>query len=352
MPVSIVDVAKAAGVSHMTVSRVLNRSRGVRPENIAAVMKAVEKLGYVAPLRKPGPKPKANRNQKIKKVLLVIPSHPVQQVDPGKAFLDSPYGQDVFSGIIQVADSHRVDVEVISVVPGGEPIDTQGADGIILLCAAGDPAQSLPGVEADFPLVMMPQRTPFRLRCDCVVPNERMIGELAVEHLLKHGCTRLALVSSDPDEAMPRDLFYAFKETAKHNDVPSHYVGPLTYHANGPDEAPVVDGSPKPLVDQLLALPRMPDGLLMGVDSVNDMYDELRSRGIEPVRKDPRPGKSVVVITPATVKLWMNPVKPMPYLISYVGVAEGEHLVEQLLRRIARPDDPITHLLIAPTVLD
>ncbi|HDZ44674.1 hypothetical protein LCGC14_0269620 [marine sediment metagenome] len=96
----------------------------------------------------------------------------------------------------------------------------------------------------------------------------------------------------------------------------------------------------------------MPDGLAMGVTSVNDMYDELRSRGIEPVRKDPRPGKSVVVITPATVKLWMNPVKPMPYLIRYVGVAEGERLIEQLLRRIARPDDPITHLLIAPTVLD
>jgi len=27
---------------------------------------------------------------------------------------------------------------------------------------------------------------------------------------------------------MPRDLFYAFKETAKHNDVSSHYVGPLS----------------------------------------------------------------------------------------------------------------------------
>ncbi|HDZ22467.1 hypothetical protein LCGC14_0269630 [marine sediment metagenome] len=240
----------------MTVSRVLNHSRGVRPENVAAVMKAAEELGYVAPLRKPGPKPKARRNhKKSKKVLLLIPSHPTQQVDPSKAFLDSPYGKDVFSGIIQAADSHRVEVEVISPALGGDPIDTQGADGIILLCAAGDPAQSLPGVEAGFPLVMMPQRTPFRLRCDCVVPNERMIGELAVEHLLKHGCTRLALVTSDPDEEMPRDLFYAFKETANHNDVPSHYVGPLMSHANGPDEAPVVDGSPNALVDQLLALP-------------------------------------------------------------------------------------------------
>ena len=59
MAVSIMDVAKVASVSHMTVSRVLNRSRGVRPENIAAVMAAAEELGYKMPLRKRGPKPRS-----------------------------------------------------------------------------------------------------------------------------------------------------------------------------------------------------------------------------------------------------------------------------------------------------
>jgi len=354
MGVSIVDVAKAAGVSNMTVSRVLNHSRGVRPENIAVVIAAVEEVGYKPPLRKPGPKPKSHRQsgKRAHKVLLVIPSHPAQQTDPSKAFLDSPYGRDVVSGIIRAADSHRVEVEVISVVPGGEPVDTQHADGMILVCAAGDPAVALPGVEPNFPLVMLPQSSPFRLHCDCVVPNERMIGELAVEHLLKHGCTRLAFVTCDSQETLPRELFHAFRETARHNDVPSHYLGPIMYHADGPDDDLVIDGSAKVLTDQLLSLPRTPDGLAMGVASVNDMYDELRSRGIEPVRKNPRPGKSVVVITPATVKLWMNPVRPVPYQITYMGVPTGERLLEQLLRRIARPDDPITHLLIAPSVLD
>ena len=77
MGISIVDVAKAAGVSNMTVSRVLNRSRGVRPENIAAVMAAVEELGYVIPLRKRGPKPKSGRSgKKARKFLLAIPSIP------------------------------------------------------------------------------------------------------------------------------------------------------------------------------------------------------------------------------------------------------------------------------------
>jgi LacI family transcriptional regulator len=43
---SIYDVAKAAGVSAATVSRVLSGSRGVRAESSTAVMEAVEKLGY------------------------------------------------------------------------------------------------------------------------------------------------------------------------------------------------------------------------------------------------------------------------------------------------------------------
>ncbi|MHC4563032.1 MAG: hypothetical protein ACYS8X_09700 [Planctomycetota bacterium] len=82
------------------------------------------------------------------------------------------------------------------------------------------------------------------------------------------------------------------------------------------------------------------------------MYDELRSRGIEPIRDDPRPGKSVVVITPATLRLWMNPVKPMPYQIGYYGIATGERLMEQLLRRIARPDDAIANILMAPKIIE
>ncbi|MBT62616.1 MAG: hypothetical protein CML13_05320 [Puniceicoccaceae bacterium] len=43
---SIVDVAKAAGVSRMTVSRVLNGTAAVRPETARKVESAVERLGY------------------------------------------------------------------------------------------------------------------------------------------------------------------------------------------------------------------------------------------------------------------------------------------------------------------
>ncbi|MEV4288735.1 LacI family DNA-binding transcriptional regulator [Nonomuraea bangladeshensis] len=42
----MVDVAREAGVSHVTVSRVLNNHPSVRPETRARVEAAIEKLGY------------------------------------------------------------------------------------------------------------------------------------------------------------------------------------------------------------------------------------------------------------------------------------------------------------------
>ena len=49
MPIShptIRDVARQAGVSHQTVSRVINRSEGVLPETRALVEAAIEQMGY------------------------------------------------------------------------------------------------------------------------------------------------------------------------------------------------------------------------------------------------------------------------------------------------------------------
>lgn len=48
LPVTIFDVAREAGVSYATVSRVVNNKAHVRPEKRAAVLQAMERLGYVA----------------------------------------------------------------------------------------------------------------------------------------------------------------------------------------------------------------------------------------------------------------------------------------------------------------
>jgi DNA-binding LacI/PurR family transcriptional regulator len=64
--VSITDVAKEAGVSVATVSRVFNHSTPVKPALSELVVEAAAKLGYTLPARRPGPKPgKSARRIKI-----------------------------------------------------------------------------------------------------------------------------------------------------------------------------------------------------------------------------------------------------------------------------------------------
>src|SRR5918998_2928850 len=54
---SITRVAKLAGVSSSTVSRVINNHPRVAPETAESVRKAMQELNYTPSDRRPGPKP-------------------------------------------------------------------------------------------------------------------------------------------------------------------------------------------------------------------------------------------------------------------------------------------------------
>ena len=51
------DVARLAGVSQKTVSRVINNHPRVAPETAESVRKAMQELNYTPSDRRPGPKP-------------------------------------------------------------------------------------------------------------------------------------------------------------------------------------------------------------------------------------------------------------------------------------------------------
>ncbi len=80
-------VAKAAGVSRSTVSRVINDSPKVTPEALAAVQKAIEELGYV-----PNRAARILASRRTLSVALVIPENTAR-------FFADPYFATVVQGI-------------------------------------------------------------------------------------------------------------------------------------------------------------------------------------------------------------------------------------------------------------
>src|SRR3989442_642850 len=98
---SIVDVAKRAGVSVATVSRVINQFPGVSPRTAKQVRVAMKELAYVPSEIRPGPKPGSRRPAKQKIGVGAIVVLTVGQTS--RDWLTLPMMASIFAGITAAA---------------------------------------------------------------------------------------------------------------------------------------------------------------------------------------------------------------------------------------------------------
>jgi DNA-binding LacI/PurR family transcriptional regulator len=138
------DVARVAGVSHMTVSRVLNEPELVRPLTRARVLAAIEQLGY--------------RPNLAARALVTGRTQTLGVV----TFDTTLYGPaSTLYGIEQAATNAGYSVTVAAVsgidrssVPDAvSRLVSQGVDGVILVVPLMSAAEAISGVAKDVPLV-------------------------------------------------------------------------------------------------------------------------------------------------------------------------------------------------------
>lgn len=191
-PVTIYTVAKHAGVSIATVSRVLQGSSPSSPTTRARVLDAVHELGYV-PLR-------AGRSSalRLEQHGLVLHS------------LGGPYYSELLMGYESRAPEFGQSVSLIS-SEGVEDIDTRvldlaaRTDGVVL---AYDTASDEVAIEVArrIPVVLLSR--PALEGCSRVTVENRVATRELVEHVLSHGRRRLLFVG-DPDQAPDAGERYA-----------------------------------------------------------------------------------------------------------------------------------------------
>ena len=138
------DVARAAGVSHQTVSRVINEADHVRPETRERVLRAMRELDY--------------RPNSVARALVTGRSHTLGVV----SFDTTLYGPaSTLFGIERAAHEEGYFVSIISVtsldrasVLGAiERLRVQGVDGILLVTPQDAAAEALLHVPHDTPVV-------------------------------------------------------------------------------------------------------------------------------------------------------------------------------------------------------
>jgi DNA-binding LacI/PurR family transcriptional regulator len=184
--VTIADVARAAGVSPMTVSHVINGHRNVRASTRARVLEAIDKLDYRVNL--------AARNLRTGRtgtIGLAVPE------------VDRPYYGQLAACIIRAGASHNLHVAIEQTGASRDnELDAISLsrnrlyDGLILATVGLGPADT-DLLNVDYPVVILGERI-FNGPVDHVAMPNVDGACAATMHLIERGCRRIAMVNGQP----------------------------------------------------------------------------------------------------------------------------------------------------------
>src|SRR3954464_1767729 len=138
------DVAKLAGVSHQTVSRVINDNAHVRPETRRRVLAAMRQLDY-----RPNPAARALVTGRSRTVGVV--SFDTTLYGPASTLFAIEQAAHAAGYFITIVSLQALDRA--SVMGAIERLRVQGVDGILVISPQEGAAQALVNLPADVPLV-------------------------------------------------------------------------------------------------------------------------------------------------------------------------------------------------------
>lgn len=189
MGASIVEVAQAAGVSHSTVSRVINNRPGVSSESARRVLEAIKALGYEHRDRRPGPKPKERREVGTGKFGLVMVG---EEID----FRSSPLAASVFHVIESELTSRNYDLIVCRLGDTNKlpPTIENGATEGLFLYGKVPPPTLARRLRVRPSVWLLSERAGTGYWGDRVGPDNQAIGVAAAEYLVGLGHKNVVMV--------------------------------------------------------------------------------------------------------------------------------------------------------------
>src|SRR2546423_5033422 len=271
---SISDVAKLAGVSNSTVSRVMNNHPRVAPETALNVRRAMQTLGYAPSERRPGPKPSVRARPAADIGFLVLGTSDTRA---------TPAFQDLLRGVSMAAAMHELNLIFHHLSdPEALPqrLAEQRIDGVLLHGAA-------PGREARerlsrIPTVWLMGNIKRPNWGDQVLPDGYQIGEVAAKYLVDRGHERLAFLNLEAGHWALGVYGHAFAFTAKDLGAQVQRLEQASDPAAPYWHDYSVEAT-ETLVQQYLALSDRPTGLFVAGDmQAAVLPPPLQQRGVRP----------------------------------------------------------------------
>ena len=213
MPVTIKDVAKAAGVSPSTVTRVIQNKSTISNQTKKRVRKAMKDLNY---------HPNLNARSLVSNysqvIGLVLP-------DDSDAFYQNPFFPSVLRGIAQVASENHYAIQIATGKDEKERLNAisqmvygKRVDGLIFLYAQEDDPLVNLVVEEQFPfLILGKSLSPFIP----LVDNDNVqAGFDATEYFIKKGCSRIAFIGGTKKLFVTKDRLTGYEQALEEHQLP------------------------------------------------------------------------------------------------------------------------------------
>jgi DNA-binding LacI/PurR family transcriptional regulator len=214
------DVARVAGVSRATVSRVINGIRNVDADIQEAVRKAIRTTGYT-----PNQAARSLVTRRAGTIALVMSGAGVDGDEFAKAAFADPFFGRVAGGVVayvrtqgvhpvlMLAETTMARLEVLDFLRRGN------ADGALLVST--HPEDPLPGMLTEHHLPAVLFARPTRpLPVSYVDLAHQDGGALAADHLVARGCQRVATICGPLDVPAAQDRLAGFRTSLEHHGYP------------------------------------------------------------------------------------------------------------------------------------
>ncbi|PRY41772.1 LacI family DNA-binding transcriptional regulator [Umezawaea tangerina] len=329
-PPTLEDVARVAGVSRATVSRVINTTRNVDPAIQETVRRAIAKTGYT-----PNTAARSLVTRRTGTIALVVSG----AGDFGGDILVDPFFGRVTSGLINAlrplgvypllmfADTHESRAHVVDHLRQGN------ADGAVVVAIhSQDPLPAML-VAAGVPAVLFARPTK-PLSISYVDLAHRDGARLAVDHLVGRGCRRVTTISGPLDVPASQERLAGFQDAwADHGHPAAPYV-----------EGNFTQDSGEKAMEHLLA--EHPD--LDGVFAANDL---MAAGALHVLRDHGRRVPDDVAVIGFDDSSAATASRPALTTVRQPVEDMAAEMSRLLLDRIGRHDGRVTSVVFEPTLV-
>lgn len=243
--VSIEDVARLAGVSITTVSRVINKIPTVKEKNRIKVLDAVKQLKF-----QPSVFAQRLATGKSNVVMLVIPRY--------EAIFYSFYALELIRGIGTLCEALKLDL-LFHLTDARSSLNLRGTSGIIFADIIGNRRQLEEALTSGLACVVINNYVED-LEVNCIAIDNIAGAEAAVNYLASLGHKKIAHISGDLVTQAALHRLEGYKRALKKNNIPVNedYIFKTDYSR----------GQARAAAEKLIKMPNPPTAVFVASDSM------------------------------------------------------------------------------------